>query len=201
MQPWRSSLATSLAQIGERKQAIALAEEEVELARRWGTPRAIGVALRAAGVAHGGDHGIALLRDAVNVLESSTAPLEHARALSDLGSSLRRAGLRTEAREHLRKALHLAHQLGGMHLADRARNELTIAGARPRRDALRGRDALTPSELRVAQLAGDGHTNREIAEHLFITLRTVEAHLTSTYGTLEITSRQQLTAALASSTR
>jgi DNA-binding CsgD family transcriptional regulator len=201
MQPWRSSLATSLAQIGERKQAIALAEEEVELARRWGTPRAIGVALRAAGVAHGGDHGIALLRDAVNVLESSTAPLEHARALSDLGSSLRRAGLRTEAREHLRKALHLAHQLGGMHLADRARNELTIAGARPRRDALRGRDALTPSELRVAQLAGDGHTNREIAEHLFITLRTVEAHLTSTYGKLEITSRQQLTAALASSTR
>jgi DNA-binding CsgD family transcriptional regulator len=200
MQPWRSSLATSLAHVGEREQAITLAEEEVELARRWGTPRAIGIALRAAGIAHGGDHGIALLRDAVNTLASSTAPLEHARALTDLGASLRRAGSRAEARDHLRKALHLAHQLGGLRVADRARDELTIAGARPRRDALRGRDALTPSELRVAQLAADGHTNREIAEQLFITLRTVEAHLTSTYGKLEITSRQQLAAALASAT-
>jgi DNA-binding CsgD family transcriptional regulator/mono/diheme cytochrome c family protein len=200
MQPWRSSLATSLAQIGERDQAVALAEEEVELARGWGTPRAIGVALRAAGIAYGGDHGVALLREAVDVLKSSTAPLEHARALTDLGAVLRRLGRRAEAREHLRKGLDLAHQLGGIHVADRARNELTIAGARPRRDALRGRDALTPSELRVAQLAADGRTNREIAEHLFITLRTVEAHLTSTYGKLELSSRHQLASALASST-
>ncbi len=90
--------------------------------------------------------------------------------------------------------------LGGIPLAARARAELTIAGARPRRDALRGRDALTPSELRVAQLAAEGRTNREIAEHLFITLRTVEAHLTSSYGKLDIASRQQLAAALGSST-
>jgi DNA-binding CsgD family transcriptional regulator len=200
MHAWRSSLAASLAHVGEREQAIARAEEEVGLARSWGAPRAIGVALRAAGIAHNSDHGVALLREAVTVLESSTAPLEHARALTDLGSVLRRLGHRGEAREHLRNGLDLAHQLGGVQVADRARNELTIAGARPRRDALRGRDALTPSELRVAQLAADGRTNREIAEHLFITLRTVEAHLTSTYGKLEIRSRQQLAFALASST-
>lgn len=161
-----------------------------------GRAPAIGVALRAAGIAHGGEQGLALLRDAVAVLASSTAPLEHARALTDLGAALRRAGRRAEAREHLRTGLHLAHQLGGLRVADHAREELTIAGGRPRRDALKGRDALTASELRVAQLAAEGRTNREIAEHLFITLRTVEAHLTSTYGKLDITSRHQLTDAL-----
>ncbi|MGH2894854.1 MAG: helix-turn-helix transcriptional regulator [Solirubrobacteraceae bacterium] len=200
MHPWRSSAAISLAQVGDRDRAIALAEEEIQLARTWGAPRAVGVALRAAGIAHGGEHGIALLRDAVAVLEPSTAPLEHARAITDLGSALRRAGHRAEAREHLRTALHVAHQLGGGYVSDRARKELAIAGARPRRDALRGRDALTPSELRVAQRAAEGRTNREIAQNLFITLRAVEAHLTSSYTKLGIASRHELPAALSGST-
>ncbi|MGZ4343277.1 MAG: ATP-binding protein [Solirubrobacteraceae bacterium] len=199
MHPWRSSAAASLAQLGERDHAVRLAEEEIELARRWGAPRPLGVALRAAGIAHGGEHGLSLLREATAVLEPSAAPLEHARAVTDLGSALRRAGHRAEAREHLRKGLHLAHELGALHVARGAREELIIAGARPRRDALRGRDALTPSELRVAQLAAQGRTNREIAEHLFITLRTVEAHLTNSYAKLNIASRQQLAAALSSS--
>ena len=196
MHPWRSSAAVSLAQVGERERAIRLVDEEIELARRWGTPRAIGVALRAAGVVHGGQPGLALLREAATVLEPSSAPLEHARALTDLGAALRRAGLRAEARDQLRAGLDLAHHLGGIAVASRARDELAIAGARPRRDALRGRDALTPSELRVAQLASSGRTNREIAQELFVTLRTVEAHLTSGYGKLGIASRQQLAAAL-----
>ena len=197
MHPWRSTAAIPLTQIGDRERAIALADEEVELARLWGAPRAIGVALRAAGIAHGGRRGLELLRQAEDVLERSTAPLEHARTVTDLGAALRRAGHRAEAREHLRNGLHLAQQIGGIHVANRAREELKIAGARPRRDALRGRDALTPSELRVAQLAATGHTNREIAEQLFLTLRTVESHLTSSYSKLDIDSRQQLTTALA----
>jgi DNA-binding CsgD family transcriptional regulator len=73
------------------------------------------------------------------------------------------------------------------------------AGGRPRRDAMRGRDALTPGELRVAQLAAGGQTNRQIAQALFVTQRTVENHLTSTYGKLQITSRSGLSAALAGS--
>ncbi len=197
MHPWRSSAAVSLAHLGERERATRLADEEIELARRWAAPRAIGVALRAAGIAHGGERGIALLREAVGVLESSSAPLEHARALADLGSALRRANRRAEARDGLRRSLDLAHELGGVAVADRAREELSIAGARPRRDALRGRDALTASELRVALLAAEGRTNREIAEALFVTLRTVEAHLTSSYGKLGISSRQELTRSLA----
>jgi DNA-binding CsgD family transcriptional regulator len=199
MHPWRSSAAVSLAHVGDRERAVALADVEVDLARHWGAPRAIGVALRAAGIAHGDERGLTLLREAVAALGQSTAPLEHARAITDLGAALRRAGQRAEARQHLAQGLDLAHQLGGLRLAKRAREELTIAGARPRRDALRGRDALTPSELRVAQLAAAGRTNREIAEQLFITLRTVEAHLTSSYAKLGIASRQQLEPALGDS--
>jgi DNA-binding CsgD family transcriptional regulator len=197
MHPWRSSAAVSLARLGERERASQLADEEVELARRWGAPRAIGVALSAAGIAHGGERGIELLKEAAAVLEPSSAPLEHARALTELGSALRRANRRAEARDELRRGLDLAHQLGGLAVADRAREELTIAGARPRRDALRGRDALTASELRVAQLAAEGRSNREIAEALFVTLRTVEAHLTSSYAKLGISSRQELAGSLA----
>ncbi|MGD0557406.1 MAG: helix-turn-helix transcriptional regulator [Streptosporangiaceae bacterium] len=95
--------------------------------------------------------------------------------------------------------MDLAHALGGLALADRARQELVTAGGRPRRDAIRGRDALTPSESRVAQLAANGQTNRQIAQALFVTQRTVETHLTSTYGKLGISSRPELLAALADS--
>jgi DNA-binding NarL/FixJ family response regulator len=86
-------------------------------------------------------------------------------------------------------------------LAERARSELIIAGGRPRRQAIRGRDALTPSELRVAQLAAEGQTNRHIAQALFVTQRTVETHLTSAYGKLGISSRPELPAALAAGDR
>jgi DNA-binding NarL/FixJ family response regulator len=196
MVPWRSSAALSLARLGDRDRAIALADEEVELARGWGAQRAIGVAVRAAGMVRDGEQGIELLRQAAEILESSPAPLEHARALTELGAALRRAGQRSQARQQLRSALDLAHRLGGIAVANRAREELTIAGARPRRAATRGRDALTPSELRVAQLAAAGRTNREIAESLFLTLRTVETHLTSSYTKLGITSRRQLAARL-----
>jgi DNA-binding CsgD family transcriptional regulator len=194
--PWRSSAALSLARLGDQNRATALADEEVELARTWGAQRAIGIAVRAAGMIHDGNHGIELLRQAAETLESSPATLEHARALTELAAALRRAGHRNEARQQLRTALDLAHRLGGTAVAQLARDELTIAGARPRRAATRGRDALTPSEFRVAQMAAAGRTNREIAESLFVTLRTVETHLTSSYAKLGITSRRQLTARL-----
>ena len=109
----------------------------------------------------------------MTVLRPSPAPLELARALIDLGAAYRRASARTRAREILREGLDLAHAMGGLALSDRARRELVVAGGRPRRDATRGRDALTPGELRVAQLAVAGRTNRQIAQALFVTQRTV----------------------------
>lgn len=196
MMPWRSQAALSLAAIGRRDRAIELADAEIGLARRWGTPRAIGVALAAAGGVRGDQEGAGFLEEALAQLDPGSAPLERAKALTDLGSLLRRSGNRAEARDHLRHGLDIAQGLGAIATADRAREELKIAGARPRRDALRGRDALTPSELRVAQLAAEGRTNREIAESLFVTLRTVEAHLTSSYSKLEIGSRRDLGEAL-----
>ncbi len=194
--PWRSGAALSLSARGDRQQARRLCAEEVQLARGWGAARGTGVALRAAGVARGGSRGISLLAEAVAALRDASAPLELARALTDLGAALRRAGSRAQAREVLREGLDIAHGQGGLALARRARDELVIAGGKPRRDAIRGRDALTPSELRVAQLAAAGQTNRQIAQALFVTQRTIENHLTSTYGKLGISSRQALAAAL-----
>ena len=194
--PWRSAAALSHSALGDSEAARRLAGEELGLARRWGAAREIGVALRAAGLAEGGERGIELLAEAVIVLRGSTARLELARALLDLGAAHRRAGARGTARDLLRESLDLAHGLGGHALAGRARDELVAAGGRPRRDAIRGRDSLTPSELRVAELAAAGRTNRQIAQALFVTQRTVENHLTSTYAKLGITARPELGAAL-----
>jgi DNA-binding CsgD family transcriptional regulator len=197
--PWRSDAALSLAAVGKNAEASRLAAAEVDLARKWGAGRALGIALRAAGRVDRSGDGMQFLADAVAVLRPSPAPLELARALVDLGAAQRRCGARLDARETLRDGLDLAYRQGGRRLAERARQELVIAGGKPRRDAVRGRDALTPSELRVAELAAGGQTNRQIAQALFITQRTVENHLTSTYGKLGIGSRSELAPALMSS--
>ncbi len=196
MTPWRSAAAISLVAIGDRREAIRLAAEELELAKRWGTGRAIGVALCALGIAHGDADGVDLLAQSVSALRDASAPVAYARSLVELGAALRRRGVRDRAREHLRRGLDLAHRHGAIALADRAREELIIAGARPRRDALRGRDALTSSEYRVALLAAGGRTNTQIAQLLFIAPRTVETHLTSSYAKLGIRSRRELQGAL-----
>jgi len=195
--PWRSDAALAHLALGARAEARTLAAEEVALAQACHGPRTLGVALRAAGLAEGGKRGIELLRQAAGVLEGSGARLEHARAMADLGAALRRAGQRADSREILRPALDLAHRCGALALTDRARAELIAAGGRPRRLVLSGLDSLTPSERRAAQLAAAGLANREIAQNLFITARTVEGHLTHAYQKLAITSREQLPAALA----
>ncbi|HEV8250431.1 MAG TPA: AAA family ATPase [Gaiellaceae bacterium] len=195
--PWRSQAALALLQLGEHEEARRLAAEEVELARIWGAPRALGAALRAAGVIEGGRDGIALLEEAVEVLDGSPAKLEHAKARTELGAALRRSNRRSAAREHLRRAVELARICGAAPLAARAETELFATGARPRRLALTGVDALTPSERRVADMAAQGPTNREIAQSLFVTPKTVEVHLSSVYRKLGISSRSQLAEALA----
>jgi len=194
--PWRSDAALAHLALGARAEARALAAEEVALARAYNGPRTLGVALRAAGLVEGGSSGIELLRQAGRVLDGSGARLEQARALADLGAALRRAGQRAESREILRPALDLAHRCGALALAERTRSELAAAGGRPRRLVLSGLDSLTPGERRVAQLAAAGLPNRDIAQHLFITARTVEGHLTHAYQKLAIASREQLPAAL-----
>jgi len=197
--PSRACKALAHLQLGDHEQARALAGEELARARRWNTPSALTIALRTAGLVAGGPEGIGLLREAVATVEGSHARYERARSLTELGAALRRAGQRREAREPLRAALDLADRCGALRLAGRAREELVATGARPRRAALSGCDALTPSERRVAGLAAGGLGNREIAQALFVTIRTVEGHLTQAYSKLDLRSRDELAAALAGS--
>jgi DNA-binding CsgD family transcriptional regulator len=144
----------------------------------------------------GGDRGELLLREAIDAFELGDARLERARALADLGAMLRRRNRRVDAQQLLREALDTAHRAGAGTLADYAETELRATGARPRRVVLTGLDSLTASERRIAEFAGQGLTNREIAQTLFVTARTVEGHLTSIYRKLRLDSRNELNAAL-----
>jgi len=197
---WRPEAAIAHALLGHEAEARELARTALEVAREFGRPRSLGVVLRAAGLVEGGDRGLDLLGEAVTVLGRSQAPVELARALTDHGAALRRAGQRTTARTQLERGLDLAHHWGARRIARQARAELIAAGAKPRRDAITGRDALTASELRVARLAAAGRTNREIAQELFITMKTASAHLSRAYRKLDVTRRSQLAEALVSKT-
>ena len=196
--PWRSQAAIALHRLGRIDEASELAHAELELSRAWGAPRPVGMSLRTLGLLEGGEGGRELLREAVDVLSGGPARLEHARALVDLGAALRRANSRSEARQLLREGIELAHRSGATPLVERANAELAATGAHPRTILLSGLDALTASERRVASMAAEELSNKEIAQALFVTVKTVEQHLGRVYRKLDISSRRQLAAALIS---
>jgi DNA-binding CsgD family transcriptional regulator len=198
--PWRSEAALALLRLGRPQEARELAHEELEFSQRWGTARTIGISLRALGLVEGGRTGERLLREAVDVLADSPARLEYARALVDLGAALRRGNSRSEARQLLRQGVELAHGCGATTLVARANEELAATGAHARTILLSGLDALTASERRVAHMAAEDLSNKEIAQALFVTVKTVEQHLGRVYRKLDISSRRQLGAALGGST-
>jgi tetratricopeptide (TPR) repeat protein/DNA-binding CsgD family transcriptional regulator len=189
---WRSHLALALLALDRRDEALELAREEVELARAWGAPRPIGVALRVEGLAEGGEAGIALLRESLEVLGRSSATLERARTMVDLGAALRRAGNDAEARELLKDGLDLAVRSGAQPLVEQAESELAATGERPKRLHLSGVEALTASERRVADFAAAGLSDKDIAQALFLTTKAVEGHLSDVYSKLGIGSRTDL---------
>jgi DNA-binding CsgD family transcriptional regulator len=195
--PWRTLQAEALDRLGRNEEAIEQADAELEAARTWGGAQAIGRALRVRGRLRRED-GVADLEEAVATLEQSHARLELAKALLALGTALRLARQPTKAREPLRRAIEIGSACSADALVERARGELRAAGARPRRDALGGIESLTPSERRVAGMAADEMTNREIAQALFVTPKTVEVHLSNAYRKLEINNRRQLASALSS---
>ncbi len=194
--PWRSTLAATLGHRGDVGAARELAATELGLARRWGTPRAIGVALRAAGDIEAGERSVTLLEESVAALEPTPARLEHARSLVSLGAALRRDGRRRAARAPLAHAAEVAEAQGALALAEQAAQELHVAGARPRRVQRTGFASLTASERRIALLARGGATNREIAESLWLSVKTVEMHLRNAYRKLNIASRRELATAI-----
>ena len=188
---WRPVACAALLALGRGDEALALAEEELELCRRWGAPRQTGIALRTLAAADE-KRREQLLEEAVEVLDGSEARLELAGALVDLGAEIRRSNRKSGSREPLMRGMDLAHDCGAEPLADRARTELRASGMRVRRTALSGPESLTDSERRVADLAVEGKTNREIAGELFVTVKTVEVHLSNTYRKLGVSGRRQL---------
>jgi DNA-binding CsgD family transcriptional regulator len=196
--PWRSTLALALADSDPQAAAI-LADDELQMARRLGQRRGMGVALLACGLLCGGLEGIAHLEAVVTALRDSPAVLELARALCALGAARRRCGQRAAARPPLREALALAQRCGARLLARRAREELLASGARLRRTRLSGPESLTPAELRIARLAAGGLTNRQIAQALVLSIKTVGTHLGHIYRKLDLSgprARELLAAAL-----
>lgn len=194
--PWRSLRAIALSRLGRREEAIDEAEAELVHARAWGAPGTVGRTLRILGGVLG-DDGLPALDEAVAVLEGTPARLELAKALAAQGAMVRRLRRPSEAREPLRRALELADVCGAAGLAAEARTELYAAGSRPRTAAMAGADALTASEKRVAAMASEGLTNREIAQRLYVTPKTVEVHLSAVYRKLGIGSRHELGRTLA----
>jgi DNA-binding CsgD family transcriptional regulator len=194
--PWRSLKAEALEQLDRHAEAVALAEAEVEISRRWGTPGTVGRSLRVLGTILHAD-GLEQLEEACDLLERAPARLEEAKALAALGGALRHLRKPTDAREPLRRALELADICGAQPLVDTVRSEIYATGSRPRSTALAGVRALTASERRVADLAAGGQTNRDIAQTLYVTPKTVEVHLSNAYRKLGIASRHELASALA----
>jgi DNA-binding CsgD family transcriptional regulator len=193
---WRSYKALALDRLDRTEEAIELVNTELALARDWGAPATVGRVLRVLGTIDR-DNAMEHLTESVELLSGSRTRLEYAKALCELGTVIRLDRKPSEAREPLYQALELANVCGATALEERVRTELGATGARPRRDVLSGIGSLTPSEKRVADLAADGLSNREIAQELYVTPKTVEVHLSNTYRKLEIRSRRQLSGALA----
>jgi DNA-binding CsgD family transcriptional regulator len=193
---WAPTAVGALARLGRADDAAAVAQRELRAAIAFGAPRRKAMALGARGGLEGGPQGLALLQEAVSLLADSPARLERARALVNLGSGLRRRDQGLAAREPLAAGLDLAHQCGAVALAETARAELVATGARPRRASLRGPGALTPAELRSAEMAATGMSNREVAQALFVSTKTVETQLSQAYAKLGIGSRAELAEAL-----
>ncbi|WP_443060373.1 AAA family ATPase [Streptomyces sp. NBC_00459] len=189
--PWRAAAAQCQLALGHPREALALAEEELRLARVWNTPRLVGRSLRILGTATGGRHGLDLSEEAVRILREAAVETELIPALIARGRQLTAAGERSRARKSLREAAERAEHLGAVRLRSAADQSLREGGAR--RTAT---TTLTASERRTAELAAEGRTNTEIAELLHVARRTVETHLTSAYRKLGIRRRGELTAAL-----
>jgi len=193
---WRQGAARAHQALGRDEEAARLAREGLERALTFGAPGVISAALQAAALTGPRAQALGLLTEAVSALDDSPLRLERARALVELGAALRRSGERATARARLEEGLEIARSCAAIPLAERAYQELRAAGVRPRKVLRTGVDSLTPSETRVAQLAASGKTNREIAQELYVTPKTVEFHLGQTYRKLDISSRKELPSAL-----
>jgi len=157
-----------------------------------GTEWALGVAARCRALTSAGPDAEEHYRDAIERLGGCRIAVDLARTHLVYGEWLRREGRRQDARDQLRTAHGMLSDMGVDAFAARAARELRATGERPRRRAAQDTAELTLQELHVARLVATGATSREVATELFLSPRTIEAHLRSIFGKLGITSRRQL---------
>lgn len=193
---WRSLAGIAAHRMGDIRKRQRLFEEELDLAHSFGLPISVGVALRRRASTESGEAALTSLREAIDLLQSSEATLQLAHARAAFGRRLRRQGQQVEARKHLKIALDLAYRCGATALERYTREELAVAGARPRRPMVTGVESLTPTEARIARLTAQGLSNRDIAEQLFVSSNTIAWHLRNIFRKLAVDSRDQLDAHL-----
>ncbi len=163
-----------------------------ERAHATGTRWALGLAARSRGLVSSGPDAEDHYREAIEHLDQSRMVTYLARTHLTYGEWLRREGRQHDAREHLNTAHDLLSDMGAEAFAARAARELRATGKHPRKRTAQPTDALTPHELQIARLVATGATSREVAAHLFLSPRTIEAHLRNIFSKLGITSRRQL---------
>jgi DNA-binding CsgD family transcriptional regulator len=193
---WRALAGQATVATGDLTEGERLIHTDLSQAEAFGAPGPVGRAMRALASVSDAAAALEILEAAVDVLRKSEAALERAGAMVDFGAALRRSGKRRDAVRVLREGLDLAQRCGAEALVCRAMDEASAAGARPRRTALTGLEALTERERQVASLAAQGYSNREIAERRFVTVKTVEWHLSHAYMKLGVNSRGELSAKL-----
>lgn len=195
---WRLPAAIAYSRTGDDERARAALADHVALSRRWGSPTDLGAALRvAARFERDAEVRAERLAEAVAVLERAHDRLERTKALVDQAETWRALGRRTDAREALNRAAEMAAACGSPAVKERIAQALAALGDRPRRDVALGVDSLTASERRVASLAVSGRSNRDIAQELFVSPKTVENHLGRVYTKLGIGNRRELAGVLA----
>jgi len=197
--PWRSGAALALVRTGDRRTASQLADAHLEAATASGSSYAVAQALRTMGTAHPGGQRLTMLRQARAALTGLRAERLGAQIDTDLAGLLLLSATEeatSEALELLRSAESYAGREELWPLQGRIRRLLDRAGAVPRRVRSEALASLTASEQRVARLAADGLTNRQIAEQLVVTVKAVEWHLSHVYRKLGINSRTHLAGTL-----
>jgi DNA-binding CsgD family transcriptional regulator len=189
---FEGNLGQALVNLGRLDEARELAAEQIELGTENDRPTLLGIGRRIEGLALGAegdlDAAAEALEAAVAAHGASQFPVELGRSLLALGQIQRRRKAGPQAGEALRAALDRFEAAGAVPFVDLARAEL----GKGRRGL--GGEALTPTEQQVADLVAAGHTNREVAARLFISIRTVETHLASVYRKMGVRSRSELAA-------
>ncbi|MBQ1059122.1 AAA family ATPase [Micromonospora sp. C41] len=188
--PWRTESARALLRMGRRQQARKLVRDELARLRPVHV-RYRAAALRVLAATEEGQERIPHLRSAVRLLRQCGDRMELAHNLADLGHAYEQAGDRRQARAATRSARALAEECGIPTLWPSALS--TRDGATgSRADAAVLVQGLTDTESRMATLAAQGHTNREIAEKLFLTVSAIEQRMTRIYRKLDVNSRGEL---------